>query len=222
MVQSPRSLIFWDVDTQADFMLPEGALYVPGAEELLPTLADLDRAARRHGIPVVASADRHSLSDVEITDSPNWKTTFPPHCMAGTAGSEKVPQTRLGAPLVLGSEKREPEKIALGLSATRPEVLLEKQALDVFSNPNTETVLRLLAPQRVVVYGVALDFCLRKTVEGLWSRGYRDLEVVVDGTRAIDGDEGSRLLESWRDLGVNMVGAAQIIEGLENAPKISS
>lgn len=214
MPRAPAPLIFWDVDSQVDFMRPEGALYVSEAEELLPALGALGAAARRHGIPVVASADHHSRADAEISDTPDWRITFPPHCMAGTAGAERVPETRLDDPLILSSAEVEEAQIEAGLARPRPEVLLLKQTLDVFSNANTEKVLRLLAPSRIVIYGVALDFCHRKAVEGLWSRGYRNLEVVVDGTKAIDGEGGARLLESWRELGVKLVTAAQTIEGL--------
>ena len=42
-----RNLVFWEVDTQADFMLPGGKLYVPGAEKLLPNIRRLTDAARQ-------------------------------------------------------------------------------------------------------------------------------------------------------------------------------
>ncbi|MCB1033587.1 MAG: cysteine hydrolase family protein [Acidobacteria bacterium] len=213
-MKKPPPLLFWDVDTQVDFMLPQGALYVPEAEGLLPSLARLSEAARRHGIPVVASADHHSLGDAEISEDPNWQTTFPPHCMAGTPGAEKVPETRLEAPVRLDWEPKDRSELISALEVERPEILLLKNTLDVFSNPNTETVLEILAPRRVVVYGVALDFCHRRAVEGLWSRGFNDLEIVVDATRAIDGRRGERLLESWQELGMKRVSTEQVLERL--------
>ena len=42
-----QDLILWEVDTQRDFMLPGGKLYVPGAEKLLPNIEKLTDAARR-------------------------------------------------------------------------------------------------------------------------------------------------------------------------------
>ena len=62
-------LVLWDVDTQVDFVLPHGKLYVPRAEETIPAMARLVHAAREAGIPHVASADDHELTDPEIVDS---------------------------------------------------------------------------------------------------------------------------------------------------------
>ncbi len=55
--------VLWDVDTQVDFMLPDGKLYVPGAEQTIPAMQRLVDAARAAGIVHVASADDHELTD---------------------------------------------------------------------------------------------------------------------------------------------------------------
>ena len=54
-------VLFWDVDTQIDFMRPEGKLYVPEAETLEHNLKILNRLAHEHHIPIVASADSTRL-----------------------------------------------------------------------------------------------------------------------------------------------------------------
>jgi len=74
-------VIFWDVDSQYDFMKADGKLYVPDAEQLIPNLRKLTDYAHGHGIRVVASADDHVLNHGEISANPDWKTTFPPHCL---------------------------------------------------------------------------------------------------------------------------------------------
>ena len=83
-------VVLWDVDTQVDFVLPEGKLYVPGAEEVAPTMQRLVQAARTAGIPHVASADDHELTDDEISDDPDFATTYPPHCLRGTRGAQSA------------------------------------------------------------------------------------------------------------------------------------
>src|SRR3954447_26270634 len=93
--------VLWDVDTQRDFMLPEGKLYVPGAEETAPAMARLVAAAREAGVVPVASAGRHQLPDPEIHDEPDFRSTFPPHCLRGTRGAQKVPETEQDDPLPL-------------------------------------------------------------------------------------------------------------------------
>ena len=77
----PRRVVLWGVDVQADFMLPGGKLYVPGAEKLLPNIKKLTNAAREGGVFYVSHGCFHSPDDPEFA-------TFPPHCVKGTPGSE--------------------------------------------------------------------------------------------------------------------------------------
>lgn len=205
-------LLFWDVDTQVDFMREDGKLYVPEAESLDENLATLTELAREHHIPVVASADDHRPEDDEISDDPDFKVTYPPHCMTGTPGAERVEATHIGEAFVVGHEELSEEELAEGLAQNPPQVLILKNTTNVFSNPNAEEILERLDPQRVVVYGVALDICNRRAVEGLWSRGYRNLAVVVDATKPIDPALGEELLESWRERGIDLVTTEQVVD----------
>src|SRR5919201_973677 len=95
-------VVLWDVDTQVDFMLPDGKLYVPGAEETAPAMRKLVEAARPTGIVHVASADDHELIDDEISDEPDFQATYPPHCLRGTRGARKIPETEQEDPVPIG------------------------------------------------------------------------------------------------------------------------
>jgi nicotinamidase/pyrazinamidase len=206
-------LVFWDVDTLYDFMKSDGKLYVPGSEDIIPTLRRITNFAHSRGIPIVASADNHQLSDPEISDSPDWKVTFPPHCMRGTPGQLKISETELHDPLVIEPEPQEPSALARQILAHRGDILLHKRALDVFTNPNVPVVLNALEPEAVVIYGVATDFCDRYTVEGLMRHLPRAmLYLVTDAVRAIYPAEGERLIAEWGDRGVKMITARQIVE----------
>ncbi len=207
-------LIFWDVDTLYDFMKSDGKLYVPGSEEIIPALKEITNFARTHRIPIVASADNHQLSDPEISDSPDWKVTFPPHCMRGTPGQLKIAETELRDPLVIEPEPQDPRALAQRILAHRGDILLHKRALDVFTNANVPTLLRVLEPEAVVIYGVATDFCDRYVVEGLMRHLPRaELYLVTDAVRAIYPVEGERLIAEWRDRGVQMITVRQITDG---------
>ena len=96
--------VLWDVDTQVDFMLPHGKLYVDGAEETIPAMKLLVDAARTAGIVHVASADDHELTDAEISATPDFETTYPPHCLRGTRGARKLPETEQEDPVPLTLE----------------------------------------------------------------------------------------------------------------------
>lgn len=206
-------LVFWDVDTLYDFMKSSGKLYVPGSEEIIPVVKKLTDFAHANRIPIIASADNHQASDPEISASPDWKTTFPPHCMRGTPGQLKIAETELQNPFVIEPELQDPGTLAHQILAHRGDILLHKRALDVFTNPNVPTVLRVLEPKAIVVYGVATDFCDRYTVEGLLSRLPKSvLYLVTDAIRAIYPGEGERLIQDWRGRGVRMITSREILE----------
>lgn len=206
-------LIFWDVDTLYDFMKSDGKLYVGGSEEIIPAVKALTDFAHANRIPIVASADKHELSDLEISDTPDWKSTFPPHCMRGTPGQLKIEETRLRSPMVIEPEPQDPGALAQQVLAHRGDFLLNKRALDVFTNANVPALLRALEPQAVVLYGVATDFCNRYAVEGLLrALPQVELYLVTDAVRAIVPEEGERLIAGWRERGVRTITVRQIVD----------
>jgi len=207
-------LIFWDVDTQHDFMRRDGALYVRGAERRIPLLGELTEFAHTRRIPIIASADNHEPTDPEISDTPDWATTFPPHCLRGTPGQRKIPETALADPLVIDPEPQDPGALAQRILGHGRDLLLHKRALDVFSNSNLPAVLRALEPETVVTYGVATEFCVKHTVEGLLRHLPRARLVLVgDAVRAIEPSEGERLVASWRERGVQVMESEEILRG---------
>jgi nicotinamidase/pyrazinamidase len=213
-METKPPLLFWDVDTQADFLLEGGKLYVPGAEALIPRLERLTAVARRHGIPVVASADDHRPGDAELSDAPDFATTYPPHCLHGTPGQAKIPATRVAGAVEIDPEPLAAEELERRIDEAGGTLLLTKTRFDVFSNPNTERVVAVLAPKHVVVYGVALDVCVDQALEGLWERGFRSLTLVTDATLPIDRERGEAVLARWRSRGVEMRTTEEILDRL--------
>jgi nicotinamidase/pyrazinamidase len=205
--------IFWDVDTQHDFMDADGRLYVPGAEEIKGALARLTAHAHERGIRIVASADDHEPGHRELSAAPDFRETFPEHCMRGTRGAEKIAETTLLAPLVVEPPPVPAEAFARQVAAHDGHILIRKHWFDVFTNPNAEVVLRALAPETVVVYGVALDVCNRYAIEGMLARGVRRIVAVTDATRAIHADEAPALLEGWRARGVRLATTEDVLAG---------
>ena len=202
-------MILWDVDTQVDFMLPEGKLYVPGAEETAAAMARLVTAAREAGIVHVASADDHELTDPEISDDPDYRNTYPPHCLRGTPGAEKVPETKQSDPLPL-SLVPFPPGLVPGLIEGRRELLLLKKTFDVFTNPNTEALLDALDPDEILLFGVATDVCDDAAIRGFLRRGRR-VRFVEDAARGLDDDRVAACLAAWREGGVELTTADEAV-----------
>jgi nicotinamidase/pyrazinamidase len=212
-----RRIIFWDVDTQVDFMLPGGKLYVPGAENLLPNLNLLTDAARRNEVFLVSDACVHGSDDEEFK-------RFPPHCLRGTPGAAIVPETIAGKFFVIPN--RADVKIPSDLSKVQ-QVILEKQTLDVFDNPNTEKVLERLktftdADAHFFVFGVVAEYCVRLAAKGLRERG-RQVSLVRDAIETLNPADGQKTLDELTGIGVRLVttdeALAQLAQSLGSAPR---
>jgi nicotinamidase/pyrazinamidase len=195
--------VLWDVDTQLDFMLPEGKLYVRGAEETVPAMKRLVDAARAAGIVHVASADDHELTDLEIAAEPDFLTTYPPHCLRGTRGARKIPETEQDDPVPITLELL-PERYLEGR-----EFLIMKKSFDVFTNPNTERLLDRLNPHEVVVFGVATDVCDAAAIRGFLARGLK-VRFVEDAARGLDDERVAVCTASWRERGVEFTTAEEV------------
>lgn len=207
------SLIFWDVDTQYDFMKADGKLYVPDAESIIPKLKLLTNYAHEHGIRIVASADDHMPGHRELSDSPDFRETFPLHCMRGTPGQKKIPETALRDPLVIEPEAEDPAVLRDRVRSHRGDILFHKHWFDVFTNRNVETVLEVLRPRTVVLYGVATDVCNRYAIEGLLERHPEArIFAVKDAMKAIDQGAEEHLLKGWSEQGVRVVETEELVE----------
>ena len=192
--------ILWDVDTQVDFIEPGGKLYFEGAEEAKPAMARLVGAARVAGVVHLASADDHELSDPEISEEPDFESTWPPHCLRGTRGAEKIPETKQLDPLPLPLVPM-PSAVLHRLLEGGREVLVPKKHFDPFTNPNLEVVLDVLDPDEIVLFGVATDVCDDAAVRALLRRGRR-VTFVEDAARGVDEARVAACLTAWREAGV--------------------
>jgi nicotinamidase/pyrazinamidase len=205
--------IFWDVDTQVDFMKADGKLYVPEAESIIQNLKKLTDHAHANNIPIVASADDHEPGHRELSATPDFRETFPLHCMRGTSGQGKIPETALKNPLVIEPEPQDPAELTRRVKAHRGDFLLNKHWFDVFTNANADTLIDALRPDRIVVYGVALDVCNRYAIEGMVAR-HPDIRVfaVTDAMKPINKDAAEHLLHEWAEEGVRLVTTEEMTE----------
>ena len=187
-------MVFVDIDTQADFMLPGGKLYVPGAEKLLPTIDRLRKFAQENGIPVIASTDAHATDDPEFQ---NW----PPHCVRGTPGQLKVSESLFDQYLVVPQERQ--SRVTEPELARYHQLILEKDTLDMFANPQADDLVNRLDAEQYVVYGVATEYCVRLAVLGLRQRGRRVL-LLTDAIQGIDAAGTAGALEEMRAAAAEM------------------
>ena len=179
--------VFFDVDTQIDFLYPAGALYVPGAESIVSRVAGLNRYAAAQGIPVISTMDAHSENDPEFRD-------WPPHCVVDTAGQQKPAQT------LLEKRARVPNLPGRADCDGAQQILLEKQALDCFTNVNLPALLERFDAQGYVVYGVVTEICVRYAALGLLKTGAR-VEIVTDAVRSLNPEASAAFLAEFTAAG---------------------
>jgi nicotinamidase/pyrazinamidase len=189
-----KNLFFLDVDTQRDFMLPTGALYVRGAERILPKLRRIFDFARKNEISILSSADAH------VAEDPEFKQ-FPPHCVQGTEGQRKVDETLLPRPLIF---QQQPVDRNLAEAVRKhQQIIVEKQSLDLFSNPIAERLVRVLPP-RAIVFGVATEYCVKMACLGLRRLGVQTV-LITDAVRALAPKTEKEALEEMRRAGVEFI-----------------
>ena len=198
-----RNTIFWNVDTQVDFMEPGGKLYVQDAEKIKPVLKKITKLAEEKSVFVVNTADYHHSGSAELSDNPDFKTTFPPHCIAETHGATFVSETNPVNPVVINwSSGQDAEDFLKKIEHTR-EIVIRKDAFDVFAgNPFTERILQKIHPKTVVVYGVTTNVCVNDAVVGLSKRGIKVL-VVSDAIKELP--HLSLPFDSWEKSGVRLI-----------------
>lgn len=191
--------VFVDVDTQLDFLYPAGALYVPGAERIVPAVARLNAYAAAHAIPVLSTVDAHPEQDPEFAQ-------WPPHCVAGTLGQRKPAATLLRNPVVVLNRAS-----AVSLAGAS-QVILEKQTLDSFATRSLPHVLEALNADRFVVYGVVAEICVLFAARGLAAMG-KQVVLVGDAIRELNGEQARAALDELARCGCRMGAVSEICTG---------
>jgi nicotinamidase/pyrazinamidase len=193
-------------------MLPGGKLYVPGAEKIIPRIKGLVDAAQKAGILLVSSACAHAADDPEFA-------SFPPHCIRGTEGARIVTEGLAKDHVIV------PNRAKFGLPADlldHAQIVIEKQELDVFSNPHTQEIVERLGQHvTYVVFGVVTEYCVHFAAKGLLSRR-RKVSVVEDAIETVKAEEAARALNELDAMGARLVTTDEAIRMVESASAAGS
>lgn len=202
-----RNVVFWEVDVQADFMLPGGKLYVPGAEKLLPNIRRLTDAARQGRVFLVSHGCYHTEDDPEFS-------TYPPHCVKGTPGSRLVPEALAEQVITVPNE---PAASLPDDFSRYQQILLEKQTLDIFKTIHADELVERLGPDvEFVVFGVVTEYCVGFAAKGLLERGRR-VSVVRDAIETLNSKDGNRTVAELQSIGATLITTDQALALLNSA-----
>lgn len=200
-----KPIVFIDIDTQFDFCLPNGKLYVPGSKDIIHSLRTLTALASKNDILIVSSVDKHIKNDPEFKQ-------FPAHCVEGTKGQKKIAQTLLKSHTFIRPSILNRQEVFDKLKRYK-QLILEKNTHDIFTNFN---LLRILKPfQTAFVYGVALDYCVKYAVLGLLKLDL-SVNLIIDATKPVDAKVGNVLLEEFKRRGVRLLKTKDIAREIQN------
>jgi nicotinamidase-related amidase len=194
--------IFYDINTQRDFVLHDGKFHIEGAENLVPKWKAITDLARDQKVKIVCSVDCHVPGDPQLK---SWGGPYPDHCMAGTSGQQKIAETAPLNPLMLENREYTPDEIQKILDHEGEIEFRRQQFEKLADNPHLSAILRLvLRPyQDIVMYGVYTEACVAREITALIGVGPK-LHLVTDAV-AVVGGESPTFNEKLKQEGVELI-----------------
>ncbi len=193
--------VFIDIDTQFDFMNPQGNLYVPDAEDIVDNIKKLFDYAKEHKIKILSSTDVHTVDDPEFK-------LFPAHCIKGTTGNQKIEASTCSNNITIENREREITESIMD----HEQIIVESQTFDIFESVNTDKIVKKLDVRNFVVFGVATDYCVKAAVLGLLKRDY-NVSLVTDATKSITKEGKEKALNEMKNAGAVFTTTEDIIKG---------
>lgn len=171
------------VDVQNDF-LPDGSLAVPGGDEVVPELNHYIAAFQAKRLPIFATRDWHPHNHCSFKA---YGGPWPPHCVAGTRGAAFAPGLKLPASTAI-----------ITLKGTEPD----RDAYSGFEGTDLDARLRAVGVHRLLVGGLATEYCVFHTVKDGLALGYA-VFFLQDAIRAVNvqPDDGCKAEDEMIRLG---------------------
>lgn len=170
------------VDVQNDF-LPGGALAVPDGDAVLPVLNSYIALFESRGLAIFATRDWHPRDHCSFRAQGG---PWPPHCVAFSRGAAFATDLQLPCSAVIVSKAQAPDR----------------DAYSGFEGTELETLLRARGASRLLVGGLATDYCVLNTVRDGLARGFQ-VRLLTDAIRAVNVNpgDGDRALAEMSGLG---------------------
>lgn len=177
-----------DLNTQADFLLPDGAFPVSNRDTMLPAIQRLMKFAREERIPIISSLEAHRTCE--------FQKGLPPHCIDRTRGQQKVSCTLMPRRVLVQGDNT----FDLPSDPFRrfQQVIFTKRDPDFLSNPKADRLINAMRPDYWIVCGIAATHSVKALVLGMLARNFR-VVVVRDASgywSANDAEHAFRQMEA--------------------------
>lgn len=194
--------IFYDINTQRDFISHDGKFHIEGAEDLVAKWKAITDLARDQKVQIVCSVDCHLPGDPQLK---SWGGPYPDHCMADTPGQQKIAETAPLHPLMLENREYSTDEIQKVLDHEGEIVFRRQQFEKLADNAHLSAILRLvLRPyQDIVMYGVYTESCVAREITALIGVGPK-LHIITDAVATV-GAESPTFHEKLQQEGVELL-----------------
>lgn len=182
------------VDCQNDFMNPDGALYVPGAEKIKDAIVRTIKQKDLCFEWVILTQDWHSKEDYAQREE---SKLFPEHCLKGTRGAQVIDE--------IEHALQEACLDALEIRFTKPVFDIWAESLDF-----VDTIKREIRPQDTIyVCGVATNYCVYQAIKGFIAAGFKNVVMLTDAVKEIPDETYEPRMAELKELGVTFVASIE-------------
>lgn len=181
------------VDVQNDF-IPGGKLSVPQGDKVPLVINRYIEMAKSKGLPIFATRDWHPADHSSFKEQGG---PWPPHCVAGTRGAEFATDLNL------------PSDASIISKGTK----VERDAYSGFGETDLDEKLRAAGIKRLLIGGLATDYCVLNTVKDALNLGYKVL-LMEDAIRAVNvrPEDGRKAVEEMIGLGAVPIDVVMITD----------
>jgi nicotinamidase-related amidase len=206
MRRSSFDRILIDMNTQCDFLLPNGAVPVANRSHILPNIRKLMNWGRIESMPVVSSLECHRPGE-----SSNG---LPAHCVDRSGGQKKLPFTLMARRIILHADNT----LDLPIDPFRryQQLIFTKRNVDFLSNPKADRLINSIFVGHVVIFGVLAELCVKAAVLGLLTRQHRTV-VVTDACGYWCANEADLSFRQMEAKGAILVTTEELLSGAAEA-----